>query len=234
MEPWSTGGRPPPEPEPWTGPPADWDPDPAAGPSPRWEELPPRGVRGWDGLPVEAGPDHARYDRVAIAGLVFSILGGVVGAVLCVVALVRIGGGPGRRRGRWMAVLGLAISLVWAVVLTVVAATVVGRALEHTNADDYVGEEREVAVVIDRAEEALEAGDAATFCGELRTRELQVLDPACARRVADVGNDRAGEVRIESLVIDGDRAEVLTSGGGDDLLWSLVRVDGVWLIDDVV
>ena len=184
--------------------------------------------------PIEAGPDHSRYDGFAIAGFALSFLGGLVGGVLCVIALFRIGGGPGRRRGRGLAVAGLLISVIWFIVLAVVAALVVRDALEHTNADDFSGEERRVAEVIDRAEQALEDGDALTFCVEMRTRSLQIADPDCARRVQAVRRERAGEFRIESLVIDGNRAEVRTNGGRSDIAWSLEWVDGVWLLDDVV
>jgi hypothetical protein len=199
---------------------AGWYPDP-------WQ---PGGQRWWDGgVWREAGPP--KIDGLAVAGFVLSFLGGIIAVVLCIVALAR--GRGGRRRGRGFAIAGLVISVIWILALGGIVIAGLSGAFEHENVDGRTGEERRVAEVIDRAEAALEDGDATEFCVELRTREAQAIDVDCARRVDAQSSDIVGEVKIESLRIEGDTATVVTTDAGGRITWHLALVESTWLIDGV-
>ncbi|MGK5443397.1 septum formation family protein [Micromonospora sp. URMC 105] len=70
-------------------------------------------------------PARGRTSRLAVAAFVLGLLGGVLGAVLGVVALLRIG--RTGKRGRGLAVAGVALCGVWMLMLVLVLTGVLSR-----------------------------------------------------------------------------------------------------------
>jgi Domain of unknown function (DUF4190)/Septum formation len=122
----------------WPVPPEGFEPGPGWVPDAAWPPMP----DGWplwvdeDGEPAPPPPAFTyvgvpppaerQTSKLAIASLVFGILGGAMFAiVLGIVALVHI-----KRtgsKGRGLAIAGLALAAVWTVVLTVVVLSAVGQ-----------------------------------------------------------------------------------------------------------
>lgn len=71
--------------------------------------------------PRHGQADQDRTNGFAIAGLIFSILGGWLGLVFSIIALVQIGRQGGKGKG--LAIAGLVVSILWIAAAIGLAAT---------------------------------------------------------------------------------------------------------------
>src|SRR5688572_29603953 len=123
-----------------------WYPDPYAPGHQRWWSG-----REWTGY-VAPGPGARSKptDGFAIASLVTSIVGfSPVGIALGLVAKRRIKNSGGHRGGDGLATAGIAVGCVYLALTGVVVALALSGVFDEVNADDYPGEEAEVAAVVD-------------------------------------------------------------------------------------
>jgi hypothetical protein len=110
-------------------------------------------------------------------------------------------------------------------------------AFDADNAGQYKGQERRIALVVDRVERAFDENRGAQACTQLFT-------PAFARAIAKGGrttcprfvDDAVGDgsyqanIDVQSIDVTGDRATVEVKEGGDDEVWRMVLRDGRWLV----
>jgi hypothetical protein len=178
------------------------------------------------------GAPAAKTDGFAIAAFVLSLPGALLlSVVFAFVARGRIKRSQGALTGKGLTTAALVISGLWVVVLGVVAAVVASGVLDHRNVDDYDGEEREVAAVIDGFEE----DSAEDICADLVTEGFRASSggpDGCVRRL-DIGDQRNADIDITSITIDGDTATVMADELDEQLAFTLVREGGTWRVDEI-
>ena len=222
-------------------PPPGWHPDPWGGGGQRWWD----GTQ-WTGHVAPAAGDPAAREALrpsktsgfAIASLVFGILGGPLLSIpFGLIARRRIARSGGSLGGMGMATAGIALGCLWlAVIALVVVLSAAGVLDEKTNAERFRGEERSVAVVIDRFEEYSDEERFRDICRSLFTpswaQALESGGQSCEEFFdEEVGGRMQAEIDIEDITIDGPRARVSADEAGDDLRVDLVRQGGSWKID---
>ena len=99
---------------------------------------------------------HTRTSGFAIASLVFGILGlftlglgGVLGVILGIIAVVQIGGAPERLRGQGLAIAGICcsvVTLLLGVVMAAVAFPVFVKAYDKAHQTACLSNTREIAL----------------------------------------------------------------------------------------
>ncbi len=226
--------------------------DSTSGAAPGWYPDPSRSdlQRYWDGEawtestapaawpggpPAPTGP---RNEPLAVSAFVFSIFGGFVFAIVfAFMARGRIKRSGGELVGKGFTTAALVISAGWVVAIGGYLALDAAGVLENRNADDFSGEEREVAEVIDRFED----GSPDTICDDLLTEDYRVTyrgfggPEHCAERVAD--DDDRGEIDVIDIAIDGDTATVTAERPGQlvqpRITITLVRQGDEWRIASV-
>jgi hypothetical protein len=215
--------------------PPGWYPDP-------WG---PGGQRWWDGNAwtahvapaVQVAPST---DGFAIASLVLGVIGGSLLAIIFgFVARGRIKRSGGAKQGSGLATAGIVLGFVWVGAIALLIALGATGVLDSENRDDFSGQKRDVAAVVDRFEQLSDDEEADTICNELLTPEFSELvsrgaGKSCQQVFLDeVGGEVQAQIDVHSIDITGDRATVKVDEGGDDETWSMVLVDGAWRIDSI-
>lgn len=176
-------------------------------------------------------PVAAKTDGFAIAGLAFGIIGGLpLSLIFSFVGRSRIKSSSGAKKGMGLVVASWVICGLWLV--GGIAAAAMGTLLENDNVDDYpTGPENEVALVIDRFEEA---GPSQT-CEELLTPKLQEIfaSGAGSCEEAMTVDGPVAEIDITSITVDDDVATVEVQENSDRLAFTLVNDGTSWRIDDI-
>jgi len=222
-------------------PPPGWFPDPSGQP----------GLRYWDGSGWTAhqspagghpyGTSPSKTSGFAIASLIFGIVGGPVLAIpFGLVARRRIRRSDGALGGRSLATAGIVLSCAWLGLFALVGTlAAVGVFDEDRNTEDYVGEERAVAAVIDEYEAANDRVSLTRVCDELFTpRYKSVVEDdsgqSCVAYFEDlVGGRVTAEIKVESLEITGSTANVRATEAGEKLAIVLIENGGRWRINDI-
>lgn len=213
-----------------------WYPDPWAPGHMRWWSG-----REWTGY-VSAGPGSRSKptDGFAIASLVTSVAGfSPVGIVLGVVARRRIRRAGGSRGGDGLATAGIAVGCVYLALTAVVVALALSGVFDELNADDYSGEEAEVAAVVDRFEEAYENLDGHQICRELFTGDLAgsyASSPGGCEGEWSKGTSGYAEIDIQTLSVTGDDASAIADDENDEENWKFAFTrssGGEWRISDI-
>ena len=99
----------------------------------------------------------------------------------------------------------------------VLAALASGCAGSSSSADDFKGEEKKVAELVEKLETAGETGDAGTICDEVVAKELrdqiQEAGSTCEQELEKAIEDADDfELDVEDVTIDGDRATAKVKG----------------------
>lgn len=227
-------------------PPPGWYADPAGGGGQRW----------WDGTAwsqlvtpasptsgLAAAPARPTDDGTpgyAIASLVCGITAvGPVAIGFGVAALRQLRRGPEGRGGKGFAIAGLVLGTLWTLALAALITLAAMGALDSVNEDDFTGEQRQVAQVLDDVEDAYNEDDEERACQRLFTPRLrQRYDddlPPCERALdrtleEDLGDEYDfHDFDAVTIEVDGARAVVVLEGGGE---WVFRRQGGRWLLDD--
>ncbi len=226
---------------PMPSPPPGWFPDPSGQP----------GLRYWDGSSWTAhhsptaggglGATPAETSGLAIASLIFGIIGGPVLAIpFGLVARRRIRRSDGTLGGKGLATAGIVLSCAWLGLFALVGTlAAVGVFDEDVNTDGYVGEERAVAAVIDEYEAANDTVSLTRVCDELFTPRYKSAvegdsGQSCVAYFEDlVGGRVTAEIKVESLEITGSTANVRATEAVEKLAIVLIEEGGRWRINDI-
>jgi hypothetical protein len=185
--------------------------------------------------PPPVAPQPAT-DGFAIAAMAFGIVGSALISVpLGLIALHRIKRSGGAKTGKGLAAAGMAIGCLWLAVIPVMVLTGFAGSAGPDTAEDFGGEEHEVALVAERFQEDLVAlGDA--DCDEVLTRryieEIESRNDESCESFFDSSAGYGGNFTIDDVTIRGDTATVDASDFDRDLRFHLVDRDG-WLIDAI-
>ncbi len=184
-------------------------------------------------------PAPRRTPTLAILGLVFAFLAPLVGLVLSIVALVRA---KTDGNGRGLAIAGLVTSIVMTPLYAAVALPVFLHQRELAQeAGPRDAFERMTTALAEGDCEVFMAGSTASLREQLGTTTCDEFQSFVA--VNDAGAVQVGNVPITDVEIDGDRATVSTIervqwAEGEPATtqafdYTMVRRDGVWLMDGV-
>jgi uncharacterized membrane protein len=185
--------------------------------------------------PYGWGPPPRDTDGFAIAALVTGLTGvPFLPIIFGFVSRSRIKASRGMKTGMGMAIAGIVLGFVWIVLIVAVGVLAATGAFETQNADDFSGEEREVAIVIDRYEDELAEGEVP--CSEILTSELIELTESGSTETCeeyyDVG--LATDIDVSNIDIDGKRATAEADEAGDPVTFMLERSGGRWKIDGIL
>ena len=145
----------------------------------------------------------------------------------------------GRQTGRGMATAGIALGFAWLAITAVFITLGATGALDETNKGDFKGSEREVAVLVDRLENAFDDNDGALVCNELFTPEWASLvasgaGKSCEEFVRETDKDKVqADLIIKDLAVTGDRATAKIEEDGDEQDWTFQRVNGAWKVSNI-
>lgn len=218
-------------------PPQYTPPTPLAGQMPK---APPYTLHALPRAPARQGDyPPASYDAlapqprtpvVAIVGLVLAFVAPIIGVVVSIMALRRARRGEG---GRTQAIAGIAVGTVAVVVPLVLLLLIANQT------DD----KREARSAFERLDDAIARADCDGYMAnstETYRKELGVVTCAAfAAFTEPVGGSESyyGSIPITDVVVDGETATVSTLMTVDPdaapvvLEYTLVRQDGVWLVD---
>lgn len=176
-----------------------------------------------------APPARVKTDGFAIAALVLSIIGGLLLAVIfAFVARGRIKRSNGALTGKGLTTAALVISGLWVLGIAALIAIGASGILEQENADDFQGEEREVAAVVDRFED----DSRETVCAEVVSTDLRA-----ALGGADCPDQLPSGLRAEidvlTITITGDTATAVVEEGGDTFTLGFIREGGEWRLHSI-
>ncbi len=189
---------------------------------------------GYGGGPAGGawGAPATKTDGFAIAAFVLSLPGALLlSVVFALVARGRIKRSQGTLAGKGLTTAALVISGLWVVVLGILVAVIASGVLDHRNVDDYDGEERDIAAVIDGFEEE----SAEEVCSELVTEGFRATSggpEGCVRRL-DVGDQNRADIDVTGISISGDTATVTADELDEQLVFTLVREGGTWRVDEI-
>ncbi|HEX6871244.1 MAG TPA: DUF4190 domain-containing protein [Micromonosporaceae bacterium] len=212
---------------------------PAPGaPLPPWPAgdpgVPPPGVPVLPGVPTPPTPMLPGTNGLAIASLVFGLIGGVLFAVLFgVMALVQVRKRP--QKGRGLAIAGLSAAGVWLLVIAGAIALGVASGADRNGSGEIVGSGR---VTVD----SLRPGDCISGVKEGMVRSMTAV-PCAEPHDGEVfalfdlaAGTFPGEVEVARLAEEGctDRFDAYAADGGDyeELgLYYLTPTRTDWLTD---
>lgn len=109
----------------------------------------------------------------------------------------------------------------------------------NNNADDYSGQEGEVAQVVDEFANAARDGDGDKVCTEIFSEQLaenveKEAGQSCASEVSDNLAEDEYELEVDTLEVDGDTATVSVTDQDDQKnVLHFVKTDSAWQIASV-
>lgn len=225
--------------------PAGWYPDPGGSDQHRWwdgerwtDRLQP--PPGWEPATPKSSPPTSPW---AVAALVLGVVGAFLLAVVVgLIAKKKIRESNGKLGGDGLATAGIALGAVWGVVGVGVLGLAGSGAFDQENRDDFRdGPRREVALVVDQLETALDEDRGQLACDRLLTPAFAARLAAgpqrsCAAAIADaVPEDFVQlELDVDRIDVRGDRATAVVEEGDDRQTWRFVRsADDRWRLDAI-
>jgi hypothetical protein len=151
----------------------------------------------------------------------------------------RIKRSGGLKTGSGLALAGLIIGYLAIAFWTLIIALAIAGVLDSENADDFSGREREIAVVIDRFEEAADDERYSGICNNILTAEFReavasVSGGSCENAFRDeLDGKRQAEIDAETITVTGDTAVANVDEEGTDERITFQRDDGRWRISSI-